>query len=145
MGALNMKYKKWNKLDKSKRSSCSPVAFKHGCLLETYLELWPKKSNTWAFVFFKKFQVNSNTHLDFKKCLQVFLLNGSFGDIEFYYFSVDQSWFNGIKWVIVNVSVSHSVVSDSLWPHGLYSLPCSSVHRIFQARTLEWVAISWSQ
>ena len=101
MGALNMKYKKWNKLDKSKRSSCSPVAFKHGCLLETYLELWPKKSNTWAFVFFKKFQVNSNTHLDFKKCLQVFLLNGSFGDIEFYYFSVYQSWYNGIKWVIV--------------------------------------------
>ena len=25
-------------------------------------------------------------HLDFKKWLQVFLLNGSFGGIEFYYF-----------------------------------------------------------
>ena len=29
MGALNMKYKKWNKLDKSKRSSYSPAVFKH--------------------------------------------------------------------------------------------------------------------
>ena len=30
MGALNMKLKKGNKLDKSKRSSYSPVVFKHG-------------------------------------------------------------------------------------------------------------------
>ena len=30
---------------------------------------------------------------------------------------------------------SHSVLSDSLQPHGLYSLPGSSIHRIFQ-----WVA-----
>ena len=28
-------------------------------------------------------------HLDFKKLLQVFLLDSSFDDIEFYYFSVD--------------------------------------------------------
>ena len=27
------------KLDKSKRSLCSPVVFKHGCLLESHLEL----------------------------------------------------------------------------------------------------------
>ena len=40
-------------------------------------------------------------HLDFKKQLHVFLFNGSFGDIEFYNFSVDQSWYCGIKWVIV--------------------------------------------
>ena len=26
-----------------------------------------KNSNTWAFVFFKKFQDNSDMHLDFKK------------------------------------------------------------------------------
>ena len=38
-----------------------------------------------------------------------------------------------------------SVVSDSLLPPGLYSLPGSSVHRIFQARLLEWVAISYSK
>ena len=59
MGALNMKQKKWNKLDK--RSSYSPVVFKHDCSLETYLEL------TWTFVFFKKCQDNSDMHLDFKK------------------------------------------------------------------------------
>ena len=81
MKALNRKYKKWNKLDKSKRSSYSPVVFKHGCSLETYLKLWPKKKNSWAFVFFKKCQDNSDDmHLDFKKLLQVFLLNSSFGE-----------------------------------------------------------------
>ena len=32
-----------------------------------------------------------------------------------------------------------------LWPHGLYSLPGSSVHGIFQARILEWIAISFSR
>ena len=42
-------------------------------------------------------------------------------------------------------SVSCSVVSDSLWPRGLCSLSGSSVHRIFQARILEWVAISYSR
>ena len=39
-------------------------------------------------------------------------------------------WFLKWKW-------SHSVISDSLWPHGLYSLPGSYVHRIFEARILE--------
>ena len=38
----------------------------------------------------------------------------------------------------------YSVLSNSLWPHGLYSLPGSSVHGIFQARIQEWVAISYS-
>ena len=38
---------------------------------------------------------------------------------------------------------SCSVMSDSLQPHGLY-LPGSSIHGIFQARLLEWVAISFS-
>ena len=39
------------------------------------------------------------------------------------------------------VCVSCSVVSNSLWPHGLldYSLPSSSVHGILQARILEQV------
>ena len=46
------------------------------------------KSNTLAF--FKKFLDNSDV-------CQVFLLNGSFGDTEFYYFSVDHSWYNSIK------------------------------------------------
>ena len=42
-------------------------------------------------------------------------------------------------------SVSHLVVSDSLWPHGLYNLPGSLVHGILQARILEWVAILFSR
>ena len=39
---------------------------------------------------------------------------------------------------------SHSVVSDSLQPHGLYPTS-SSVHGISEARILEWVAISFSR
>ena len=36
--------------------------------------------------------------------------------------------------------LSHSVVADSLWPHGLKPTG-SSVHGTFQARILEWVAV----
>ena len=36
-------------------------------------------------------------HLDFKMWLQVLLLDPNFGGIDLYYFSVDQSWYNGIK------------------------------------------------
>ena len=43
------------------------------------------------------------------------------------------------------VCVSHSVMSTSLLPHGLYSSPGSSVHGIIQARILEWVAIPLSR
>ena len=39
---------------------------------------------------------------------------------------------------------SHSVVPDSLQPHEL-SPPGSSIYGIFQARILEWVAISFSR
>ena len=42
-------------------------------------------------------------------------------------------------------SVSHSVMSNSLQPHGLYSPPGSSIHGIFQARILEWVATPFSR
>ena len=101
MGALNMKYKKWNKLDKSKRSSYSPVVSKHNCYIRNLSGALEKKSNTWAFVVFKKFQDNSDMHLDFKKWWQVLLLDPSFGDTEFYYFSVDQSWYNSIEWIIL--------------------------------------------
>ena len=41
-------------------------------------------------------------------------------------------------------SVSHSVVSDSLWPHDC-NPPGSSAHGIHQARILEWVAIPFSR
>ena len=39
---------------------------------------------------------------------------------------------------------SRSVMSASWQPHGLY-LPGSSIHGIFQARLLKWVAISFSR
>ena len=63
MGALNMKQKRCNKLDESKRSAYSPVVFKHCCSLETHQELWRKE----ALIFFKKFQDNFDIHMDFKK------------------------------------------------------------------------------
>ena len=44
----------------------------------------------------------------------------------------------------LSVRVSHLVVPDSLWPHGLQPTRLS-VHEIFQARILEWVAISFSR
>ena len=78
-----------DKLDKSKTTTYSKVVFKQGCSLETYLELSGRKNKSWTFVLFKNFQNNSDIYLDFKRWLQVFLSNGSFGDIEFYYFSVD--------------------------------------------------------
>ena len=46
--------------------------------------------------------------------------------------------------VILKELKSHSVVSNSLRPH-VYSLPGSSVHGIFQAIVLEWIAISFSR
>ena len=66
MGALNMKQKKCNKLDKSKRSSYGPGVFKHDCSLKTHLELWRKKQYLRIGIF-QKFQDNSDMHLDFKK------------------------------------------------------------------------------
>ena len=46
--------------------------------------------------------------------------------------------------VCVCVCVSHSVMSDSLWPHG-HRLPGSSIHGIYQVRMLQCVAISSSR
>ena len=56
MGALNMKWKKWNKPDKSKRSSYSPV-FKHECSLETYLKLQTRKAIPKHLYFSKNFKI----------------------------------------------------------------------------------------
>ena len=41
--------------------------------------------------------------------------------------------------------LSHSGMSDSLPPHGLYSLPGSPVHGTLQVRILEWVTIPFSR
>ena len=46
--------------------------------------------------------------------------------------------------ILIVLVLSCSVVSDILQPHGLI-LADSSVHGIFQARILEWVAISFSK
>ena len=55
-------------------------------------------------------------------------------------------WRSGLMldYLKVKVKWSRSVVSDSLWPHRR-SQPGSSIHGIFQARVLEWVAISFSR
>ena len=65
-------------------------------------------------------------------CFWVF--NFCFSFILFLYSTYE--WNHTSKW-------SHSVVSNSLQPHDC-SLPGSSIHGIFQARILEWVAISFS-
>ena len=65
----------------------------------------------------------------------------------FHLFELNQSWLiihniqSTMECVCVYVCISHSVVSDSLQPHGLKS----SVHGVSQASTLEWVAISFSR
>ena len=46
---------------------------------------------------------------------------------------------------ICSFTCVHPEVSNSLWPHGLYSPPGSSVCEISQAKILEWVAISSSR
>ena len=51
------------------------------------------------------------------------------------------SWRSRCSWRILLLLCSHSVVLDSLWPHG--ALPGSSVHGISQARILAWVTISF--
>ena len=51
------------------------------------------------------------------------------------------SW-TEVKWS--EVKWRHSIMSDSLWPMDC-SLPGYSIHGIFQARVLEWIAISFSR
>ena len=53
MGALNMKEKKWNKLDKNKRLSYDPVTFKHGSSLASHVELRRKKQYLSICIFQK--------------------------------------------------------------------------------------------
>ena len=53
MGALNIKYKKWNKLDESIKSSNCSVVFKHDCSLETSGALEEKKQDRGICIFQK--------------------------------------------------------------------------------------------
>ena len=60
---------------------------------------------------------------------------------------VQQSY--SVIWVYMSESVSYSVMSDSLQPHGLFATPWSppgsSVHGILQVRILEWVVMPFSR
>ena len=49
------------------------------------------------------------------------------------------------KLILSSVQFTHSVMSESLRPHGLYSTLDPAVHGILQVRILEWVAISFSR
>ena len=59
-----------------------------------------------------------------------------------------QMWLRALRWGdycrLSRYVLSYSVVSDCLWPMDC-SLPGPSVHRIFQARILECIAISSSR
>ena len=69
------------------------------------------------------------------------LIQGTLYFIIFLFWIYLSIQFTGLIWH--SVIVCGSGMSDSLQPMGC-SLPGSSVHRILQARLLEWVAISFS-
>ena len=61
-----------NKLDRSKIKSKKQKIIIKSCLFRITsgsLEKKKKKAKTWAFVFFKKLQDNSNVHMDFRKVI----------------------------------------------------------------------------
>ena len=66
----------------------------------------------------------------------------AFNLTKFYVLSV---WVVLLGGVLIFLCVSHSIVSNSLWPHGLYSPLGASVHGILQGRILEWVTIPFSR
>ena len=43
------------------------------------------------------------------------------------------------------ITTCHSVIANSVWPHGLHSLPSSIVLGILQGRALEWAAIPFAR
>ena len=53
MGILNIKQKKWNKLDESKRSPYSPVVFNYGGSLESHLSSGGKKKSIPGLLYLK--------------------------------------------------------------------------------------------
>ena len=87
----------------------------------------------------------SKTSLNIWKFTVHVLLKPGLENVEHYFTSV---WCKGTAWEekkieLCTCEVSHSVVSDSLWPHGLQ--PTRFLHWVLQVRTLEWVAISSSR
>ena len=73
---------------------------------------------------------------------------GERGEGSFFYFfncrsnMMENSFYSAFQVLCV---FSYSVMFNSLWPHGLYSPPGSSVHENFQSRIVEWAAISCSR
>ena len=67
---------------------------------------------------------------------------------SYVYFRKQRFWHNVNRAAMLSLSLRVYVCSVAqscltlLRPHGLYSPPGSSVHKILQARTLEWAAIS---
>ena len=105
-----------------------------------------KKDNEREETFFHRFcpSIGIDKHYFLSKLDQL-----SFPDIVLW-------GFNSIHFLLVKLlsllltyleseNISHSVMSDSLRPRGLYSPLCSSVHRIPQAGILEWVDIPFSK
>ena len=79
----------------------------------------------------------SSSVVPFSSCLRSFPASGSF--------QMSQLFASGGQNIGVSASTSTCLaVSNSLQPHGLCSLPGSSIHGIFQAVVLEWIAISFS-
>ena len=60
------------------------------------------------------------------------------------FLSISGSWLHGVFAFLFYFLVSCSVMSNSLQPMD-YSPPDSTIHGIFQARILEWFAISFSR
>ena len=69
--------------------------------------------------------------MDIKKWWQVFLLNGSFSDIEFQLSSVEQSWYNGIK---KNNSYTITIVKD------VYQFSQSIIRQTLEKKLLNTIA-----
>ena len=82
--------------------------------------------------------VNTGVHIPFQISIFVFFGSRIAGPY-------DSSIFNFLQNLhAVSIEISHSVMSNSLRPHG-YSPLGSSIHGISPVRILEWVAISFSR
>ena len=92
----------------------------------------------WGHYFFKKFRTTQVTFSS--PLIKIIYVDGKSSSSPKRLTVSVTSWIVCLKMLCL---FNHSVVSYSLQPHRLYacSLPGSSVHRILQARILEWVAI----
>ena len=108
----------------------------------------PQKIFSWIIQSLQHHLQSDSTCMPFsdKVSKKVLLLGEKGGRGKTASFSVQHSIQGRALWCIVGFVcvLSHSVVSDSLWPHGLYPRG-SSGHGTFQARILQWVAISYSR